>query len=200
LILDSLIVTKDREGKVMPEELQSGRPLKRSSTFRPQLERLEDRLAPVVGAGALPPMPLTAGGEFDGVVSVRSAPVMGAPPAASALIKGTGALLSTGSHILTAAHVLDGTAGNVVFQMQRNRMVLGLPTPLSVPIAVPFQADAALNTVQVRHPGFLRGNPVLANGHIFANDIALIRLVDPVTQPFQHDFFGCKSFSSRAVE
>lgn len=62
-----------------------------------ELEQLEGRLAPVVGAFALAPV-ATTGLGFDGVVAIYS------PKGA---FVGSGALLEGGRHILTAAHVVD---------------------------------------------------------------------------------------------
>jgi hypothetical protein len=73
---------------------------------RPFLETLEDRLAPVVGAFLVPDA-IAPGAGFDGVVKVLHGDVFG-----------TGSLLSTGRHILTAAHVVDeGAATSVVFEL-----------------------------------------------------------------------------------
>src|SRR5262245_11727752 len=56
------------------------------------LEELADRIAPVVGAFAIPPA-VAPGTGFDGVVLLS--------------VGCTGSLLSTGQHILTAAHCVD---------------------------------------------------------------------------------------------
>src|SRR5438105_11487329 len=60
------------------------------------LEQLEQRLAPVVGAFAVP-VPILAPSPYDGVVEII----------APGHQVGTGALLFDGLHILTAAHVVD---------------------------------------------------------------------------------------------
>lgn len=73
-----------------------GRRNRPSRRAAPHLEALEDRVVPVVGAAGFPPT-VAAGTGFDGVVRVF-APNGG----------GTGSLLSSGRHILTAAHVVDG--------------------------------------------------------------------------------------------
>ncbi|HVK14603.1 MAG TPA: VCBS repeat-containing protein [Gemmataceae bacterium] len=61
-----------------------------------RLEPLDVRLAPVVGAFAEAPA-VAAGDVFDGVVQVHAADAVG-----------TGTLLYTGRHVLTAAHLVDG--------------------------------------------------------------------------------------------
>jgi hypothetical protein len=65
------------------------------------VERLEDRLTPVVGAFNLAP-PVAAGTDFDGVVFVDT-------PTGS----GSGTLLYTGRHVLTAAHVVDDNGDGI---------------------------------------------------------------------------------------
>src|SRR5262245_6502772 len=69
--------------------------LERSRFYRPQLEALEERRVPVVGAFAIP-APVQPGTGFDGVVQLFD-------PTGSC----TGSLLFTGRHILTAAHCVD---------------------------------------------------------------------------------------------
>src|SRR5262249_40987164 len=60
------------------------------------IEALEIRLAPVVGAAAVP-VPVPTGAGLDGVVLVKNDPAQLC----------TGSLLPTGRHILTAAHCVD---------------------------------------------------------------------------------------------
>ncbi len=68
----------------------------RKSRFLPRLEAMEERLAPVVGAYSIPPQQL----GFDGVVRMTGGGC-------------TGSLLPSGRHILTAAHCLTDTNGNI---------------------------------------------------------------------------------------
>lgn len=72
-------------------------PRRRRHSIHLELERLEGRLAPVVGAFALAPEAVTGLG-FDGVVAIYSP---------KGELRGSGALLEGGRHILTAAHVVD---------------------------------------------------------------------------------------------
>src|SRR5690242_14172263 len=89
------------------------------------VELLESREMPVVGMFATPP-PVAPGTGFDGVVKVSA--VGGG--------FGSGALLSTGRDILTAAHVVDGDGDgvadstfNVLFQMPgNNNITFTVPT------------------------------------------------------------------------
>jgi hypothetical protein len=69
---------------------RTARPRPPKTPARLEVERMEDRLAPVVGAYT--PLPAVPASAFDGVVQVNG---------------GTGSLLSSGRHILTAAHVVD---------------------------------------------------------------------------------------------
>jgi hypothetical protein len=66
------------------------------ATDRPQLERLEDRIVPVVNAEASYPLTIPPGEGYDDVVRVYG-------PGGS----GTGTLLDSDMDILTAAHIVD---------------------------------------------------------------------------------------------
>jgi Ca2+-binding RTX toxin-like protein len=75
---------------------------KASRQTRLAVHQLEDRFMPVVGAFAIPD-PILPGAGFDGVVQVGTATG-----------SGSGSLLSTGRHILTAAHVVSGASSVTV--------------------------------------------------------------------------------------
>ncbi|MFO0841083.1 MAG: trypsin-like serine protease [Gemmataceae bacterium] len=135
---------------------------RRRTTFRPQVQVLEDRTAPVVNAAASFPQAVEPG-RFDGVVQVRS-------PNAS----GTGTLLWTGRHILTAAHVVDFDVdtsvptdgamdrGNGAVDAGTHRVIFDMP---GGPITI--QVPAADITIHPRWTGTVAG---------LAGDIAIIRL------------------------
>src|SRR5947209_6694754 len=72
------------------------------------VEWLEQREMPVVGVFA-PPPPIAPGAGYDGVVKLTK-PIPGQPGVVG---QGSGALLSTGRHILTAAHVVDNDGDGV---------------------------------------------------------------------------------------
>jgi hypothetical protein len=118
------------------------------------LEQLESRLVPVVGPHGLAPE-VGRGGDLDGIVMVEQGSGYG-----------TGALLSSGRHILTAAHVVDGASGGktVTFQMSRGGNAIDIT--LNIP------AGSALLS-----SSWVTGGP--ANQ---GNDIALLTLVDQVQQ------------------
>jgi hypothetical protein len=67
------------------------------------IEQLEHRLAPVVGAFAFAPT-VNPGTGYDGVVKIINPTTGGA---------GSGALLFTGRDILTAAHVVDANGDHI---------------------------------------------------------------------------------------
>jgi hypothetical protein len=70
------------------------------------VEALETRLAPVVGATAIP-LPVDPGAGYDGVVRLTT----------EDLHSCTGALLRTGRHVLTAAHCVDDDGDHQADQM-----------------------------------------------------------------------------------
>src|SRR5262245_49275491 len=81
----------------------------RRSSRRFEVESLEERWAPVIGALAIP-TPVAPGTGFDGVVQLSQGC--------------TGSLLTSGRHILTAAHCVTDGAGvinvpttGVIFQL-----------------------------------------------------------------------------------
>ncbi len=82
-------------GKTTPQK----RP---SRSCRPAVEQMEARELPVVGAFSIPPEVLPGTG-FDGVVKLNQL----------GLFNGTGTLLADGRHILTAAHVVTDSSGNI---------------------------------------------------------------------------------------
>jgi Ca2+-binding RTX toxin-like protein/secreted trypsin-like serine protease len=101
----------------------------RASSRRPRLETLEDRRLMIVGVNGIP----AAAPDFTGVVAVdmsgASTPNQLAPSC-------TGTLLSTGRHILTAAHCLtnDDTGAwdvpmvTVVFETSNGRVLMDVPS------------------------------------------------------------------------
>jgi hypothetical protein len=119
------------------------------------LEPLEQRLMPVVGLSAPPPA-IPPGGNFDGVVHVN----------AGANSLGTGALLYTGTDILTAAHCVTGGTGK---QARPDGVTVQFDMP-SGPVVIPVPASDIFI-----HPSFT-GN--FLDGY----DIAVIHL--PVVPPF----------------
>src|SRR5688572_14253223 len=81
------------------------------------LEVLEDRVVPIVGAYSIP-APVAPGTGYDGVVQVNG---------------GTGSLLTTGRHILTAAHVVDVNRDRIA-DTQTMNVVFDMPTgPITIP-------------------------------------------------------------------
>lgn len=97
-----------------------------------ELEALETRLAPVVGAFAAPNA-IGAGIGWDGVVELTT--TAGANMC-------TGSLLPTGRHILTAAHCLTNAAGQI--NVATTRVNFDLPGR-RIFIDVP-QADYRVNS------------------------------------------------------
>lgn len=99
---------------------------------RLELERLEMRAAPVVGAFAIPPA-VPRGGLYDGVVEM-----VGGGRACS------GTLLYSGRHILTAAHCNRPAQDQVRFEMARGA------NPVDIFVNVP-----AGNPFQIVHPSYV---------------------------------------------
>lgn len=133
-------------------------------SFRPSLEELERRVMPIVGANGLAEV-VARGGDFDGVVQVSGAGG-----------GGSGALMASGRHVLTAAHVVDrdGTtaAGGVAaadgpvtvrFDMIRD----------GNPINITWTVPAASVIV---HPNWAGSNNI-GRGY----DFAIIPLTDLIT-------------------
>jgi hypothetical protein len=86
------------------------------------LEALETRLAPVVGSFAIPPE-VAPGTGYDGVVRLE---VLDHDDNIDGI--GTGTLLSTGRHILTAAHnVQTLNSTRVVFEMPGGEIAIDVP-------------------------------------------------------------------------
>jgi hypothetical protein len=159
---------------------QQKRPVGRSApSWHLTVEELETRVMPVIGKNASAPL-VPSGGPYDGIVRIEGN-----------LTKGTGTLLTTQRHILTAAHVVGGSqatpfpALQITFDMTRpNPQVQGVSTPIPISITIPANvADG--NTFQVV-PG-THVMPPLGEAHIVwdrtdpeVNDIAIVRLVDQV--------------------
>jgi hypothetical protein len=120
----------------------------RKRTHQLALEKLEDRLAPVVGAFAVPAA-VAAGTGFDGVVFLSNT-------ARSC----SGSLLPTGRDVLTAAHCL--TDGNGQIDTASTNVTFNLPGA-NITMSVP-RADYFVH-------GAWRGT-----NNSFDNDIAILRL------------------------
>lgn len=88
---------------------KAARKANKPNILRPKLEALEDRLTPVVNAAASFPATIGPAAGFDGVVQITSPTP---DPTRTAL--GTGTLLSSGRHILTAAHIVDNNGDRTV--------------------------------------------------------------------------------------
>jgi len=146
------------------------------------VELLENRVHPVIGVGptALPPTETPS--EFDGIVQFRQNVGGGAIPPPNAAL-GSGALLSTRTHILTAAHVLIGNGSVALFNLKRQRGFFGA---FSVPIAIPVPADMTFSTNQIRNKDWAGTvsppPPPPGTPNLGVNDIAVVKLIDPVLQ------------------
>jgi hypothetical protein len=137
---------------------RAGRPTK---SRRLEVEHLERREAPVVGAFAVPPA-VVPGTGFDGVVRLGFA-------GGSC----SGSLLFTGRHVLTAAHCMDLDRNGQVDPGTRT-VTFDMPAGRSFSLSVPA-ADITLA------PGW--------NGNFQAgNDLALLRL--PSIAPFGAERFN----------
>jgi hypothetical protein len=120
---------------------------------QPQLEGLENRIVPVLGANAFGTT-VARGGDFDGVVN---------------LLGCTGSLLSTRLEVLTAAHCVDSSsdgdtvvdgASTVRFEMIRNG------NPININLNIPANLT------------FLHGG--WADNFGQGNDLSIFRLTDQV--------------------
>jgi len=141
-----------------------------------RMEKLEDRKLLVVGAFANAPEvhlgETVQGVALDGVARVR------VPSGGDA----TGALLSSGQHVLTAAHVLYKTdaAGNYVKDAYGNYLVnSSTPVIFDVPGMSPIIVTAANYRIPDNY------NPSLAGG--YQNDIAVLILPQVVTGVPRYD-------------
>jgi len=135
-----------------------------------RMEKLEERKLLVVGAFANAPEvhlgETVQGVALDGVARVRN------PSGGDA----TGALLSSGQHVLTAAHVLYKTdaAGNYVKDAYGNYLVnSSTPVIFDVPGMSPLIVTAANYRIADNY------NPSIVGGH--QNDIAVLILPQVVT-------------------
>ncbi len=124
------------------------------SRRRLSLELLEARIVPVIGANGLAPE-VARGGDLDGIVLIENG-----------LNYGTGALLSTGRHILTAAHVVDNAKNlkRITFHLSRGDSEIDLTF------------DVPANSVLL-NSSWVTGGP--ANQ---GNDLALLTLIDQVVK------------------
>jgi len=120
---------------------------------RLRIESLEDRLAPIVGAFAEAPLADTAG-TFGGVVEVLTDDGLG-----------SGTLIYTGRHVLTAAHVVDENGDRVADSAVTVRFHLPTRT-VDLPVAV----DQVLIW-----PGWRGGSDAL-QGETGKDDLALLFL------------------------
>lgn len=122
---------------------------------------------PVVGSAGIP-LPTPAGNDLDGVVSILNLAGTGH--------SGSGAALSSQTHILTAAHVIAGAQAQstVTFNFERTQGIQGGSTRVNV--AIPILANAN----NLRLPtGALAFQP--GPDGTGPNDIGLIVLRDPQT-------------------
>src|SRR5437879_6338784 len=91
---------------------------------------------------------------------------------------GSGSLIAPGNghYILTVAHNDPaGAGGNVIFKLQRN----GTPVSILIPVpANPAGAAGAADQFAINHPASQNLNNAISS----VNDIALWKLVDPVSQ------------------
>jgi hypothetical protein len=131
-----------------------------------RLEALETRMTPIVGAFGLPAV-VGPGAGFDGVNQVSS------PSGA-----GSGTLLATGMHVLTAAHVVDfdvDSDGDGVPDRGDGRVDAG---PFTITFNMPWGAE--VHTVPAANVSVPTGNPNGLgnwNGNSDDNrDVAVIRL------------------------
>ena len=149
-----------------------------------ELEVLESRVMPIVGAGPLLPPTVAPGGPFDGVVKITH------PNPGGGTETGSGSLLFDNNHILTAAHVVSGlpdepTTFNdqVTFNLarQNNAGVGNQVAPVNITLNVP--ANGGPNQFQTIHPAYvpLKGNPPPD----LRNDLAILTLPDQQPGPNQ---------------
>lgn len=122
--------------------------------LRRWLERLEDRTVPVVGFYSFAQQ-VMRGGFLDGVVLVEHDSSFG-----------TGSLLESGRHILTAAHVVSTSSDSTMVTFHLNRGTTDIDITLEVP-----------RSAVVIDPLF-NGQLALTQG----NDLALLTLIDQVDQ------------------
>ena len=142
--------------------------------WRPTLEPLCDRVLPIVGAGRLADFALPGEG-FDGVVKITR------EAGGGRTVRGTGTLLSTGHHVLTAAHVVDNDAGKDVGDGKVDKVdirvtfeMLGVP-----PVVLTVPSAKTQDLVKLYKPGAGGWNGDFSGGY----DIAVITL--PELAPLQ---------------
>ncbi len=132
------------------------------------LERLEERLAPVVGATAIPD-PIVAPSAYDGVVEIVG------PKNAI----GSGSLLYDGMHILTAAHVVsapDKTTERSNGQVDSGTFKVYFFLTSSIGSGIEFDVPSSAVTIA---PGF---DGSAADG----NDLAILQLPSAAPAGAQH--------------
>jgi hypothetical protein len=153
--LEIVMGTFGRSSRLFGIKSNSGRRTRfQSRSWRPEVEVLEERMAPVVGAFRVP-APVNPGIGLDGVVGL-SKPGQGAA---------SGSLLWTGRHILTAAHVLTDGNGQI-------------DTPsITVSFELPGRTLAGNNAIEINVPSSSFHIHPSWNGDVGAgNDIAILTL------------------------
>ncbi|MCI0637732.1 MAG: Ig-like domain-containing protein [Gemmataceae bacterium] len=134
------------------------------------LERLENRIMPIVGAFAQP-APINPGSDYDGVVHITN-PATTPPRTFSGSLFQTGQGRGFGHQILTAAHETNPNQPglrNVRFDLQR---AVGAPVPVTINVPANVAGGAQY---QIQHSGFNSAQPAT-----YHNDLALLLLVDQV--------------------
>src|SRR5207249_3217144 len=127
--------------KLFQATIASRRPAARKVSLL--VERLEERTVPVIGATAQAAV-VSVHSDFDGVVQLAS-PVRG---------MGTGSVLYTERHILTAAHLVNSTGlVPVFFQLARNDPIYNVSIHVTIPIVVFGNLPiAGFPRFQIPHP------------------------------------------------
>lgn len=133
-----------------------------------EVEGLEDRIVPIIGATAIP-AEILPGGKYDGVVRI----VQGED-------NGTGSLFQIGNgrgsghYILTAAHVVADPTKDALVTFRLLRPADGIHEDQYV--SIPLTVYAGANQFQILHPDYIPYN--LLAGRVQVNDIALLQLTD----------------------
>jgi hypothetical protein len=161
------------------------RTARRDRRYWPTLEALENRLVPVVGGPANAPAVIAGAnnGLYDGVVQITNVNSLNPALGLANPVIGSGELLTDGTDILTAGHVLNSfltppalqaalfpSAQRVGFDLRRTDGPGGAPINrtinINVPVGAGFQTTAPGAIVPARMP--------------FPNDLAILRLTDQV--------------------